>query len=218
MLLKPCSPQVGEDQQPTSGAGHERHWIRHRGPTMHHASRSHAGGVRPRRWGWLCPRCRAAGQSTPQPYTFVPFPRLRPDRPVAPDLDVRPTSHPVSVPSLTRESASQSQQRPRICAGQVASEVTKQPASVSLKATVRGSSPWRRTPISPAQARCTARPSSFTGAVGARLGHMRMGQDARPSSNRPTGSTRQPSACMASRRSAPAPPWPGEQMAGQVSL
>jgi hypothetical protein len=30
--------------------------------------------VYPRRWGWVCPRCRAAGQSTLQPYPFVPLP------------------------------------------------------------------------------------------------------------------------------------------------
>ena len=45
--------------------------------------------------------------------------------------------------------------------------------SGSLKATVRGSSPWRRTLISAAQARRHAGPSSFTGEAGARLGHTR---------------------------------------------
>jgi len=45
VLPKPCSPQVGEDQQPTSGAHMSAHWTRHRGPTMHQASRGHAGGV-----------------------------------------------------------------------------------------------------------------------------------------------------------------------------
>jgi hypothetical protein len=92
--------------------------------------------VHPRQWGWVCPRCRAAGQSTRQPYPFVPLPPLRPDRPVAQDLDLRPASHPASVPSLTRESASRSQQHPRTCASQTASKVAQQPASVSLKATV----------------------------------------------------------------------------------
>jgi hypothetical protein len=29
----------------------------------------------PRRWGWICQRCRAAGQPTEQPYPFVPLRR-----------------------------------------------------------------------------------------------------------------------------------------------
>jgi hypothetical protein len=53
----------------------------------------------------------------------------------------------------------------------------------TLKATVRGSSPWRRTPTSPAQARQTVGPSSFTGEVGAHLGHtLKVGEAQGPSS------------------------------------
>jgi hypothetical protein len=73
VLPKPCSPQVGEDQQPTSGAGMSATGPGTQGPTMHHASQGHAD-VHPRRWGWICPTCRAAGQSTLQPYPFVPLP------------------------------------------------------------------------------------------------------------------------------------------------
>jgi hypothetical protein len=68
-LLKPCSPQVGEDQQPTSGAD-----MSATGPgTEDPRCTEHPEVtlvVHPRRWGWVCPRCRAAGQSTPQPYPF----------------------------------------------------------------------------------------------------------------------------------------------------
>ena len=30
--------------------------------------------IHPRRWGWICPVCRAAGQASPQPTAFVPLP------------------------------------------------------------------------------------------------------------------------------------------------
>jgi hypothetical protein len=36
--------------------------------------------VHPRRWGWVCRRCRAADQPTEQSYPFVPFPPVRRDR------------------------------------------------------------------------------------------------------------------------------------------
>jgi hypothetical protein len=56
--------------------------------------------VHPRRWGWVCRRCRAARQSTPQPYPFVPLPPVRPGHAVPVDLDIRlvPRSAPVPSP------------------------------------------------------------------------------------------------------------------------
>jgi hypothetical protein len=98
---------------------------------VHEASRGHADGASAT-VGLDVPECRTVGQSTPQPYPFVPLPPLRRDRPVPAELEVRPASHPVSVPSFAPEAASQSQQRPRICAGQAASQVMQESASVSL--------------------------------------------------------------------------------------
>jgi hypothetical protein len=46
----PCAPEAmfapgGRGPATHQRSGHERHWTRHRGPTMHQASRGHAGGV-----------------------------------------------------------------------------------------------------------------------------------------------------------------------------
>jgi hypothetical protein len=101
---------------------------------MHRASRGHAGGASAT-VGMGVPEV-PGGRPVDPTALPVPLPPLRPDRPVVPDVDVRPASHPVSVPSLTREFASQSQQRPRVCGGQAASQATQEPVSVSLKATV----------------------------------------------------------------------------------
>jgi hypothetical protein len=139
--------------------------------------------VHPRRWGWVCPRCRAAGQWMPQPYPFIPFPPLRPDRSIAPDLEVRLVSHPVRVPSFTRESTSQSQQGSRVFAGQTAPQATPGPASVSLTATVRGSSPWRRTrspPVRSAPQASSRSPSGRSCRPGTRIGRSRVPRPAPP--------------------------------------
>jgi len=89
---------VGEDQQPTSGAGmsatgpgtEDPRCTKHPEVTL---------TVHPRRWGWVCPTCRAAGQSTLQTYPFVPLPPVRPAQAVAAELDVRPTPRSAPVPS-----------------------------------------------------------------------------------------------------------------------
>ena len=98
VLLKPCSPQLGEDQQPTSGAD-----MSATGPgTEHPRCTRHPRVtlmVHPRRWGWVYPRCRAAGQSTPQPYPFVPLPLVRPTQAVAAELEIRPVRRSAPVPS-----------------------------------------------------------------------------------------------------------------------
>ena len=70
-----------------------------------------------------------------------------------------------SVPSQPQNDRYPEQSKRRIGPGQELSWPSLNVPPVSLKATVRGSSPWRRTPESTGQARCTARPSSFTGAV-----------------------------------------------------
>ena len=102
--------------------------------------------VHPKRWGWICGRCRAAGQPTEQPYPFVPLPPVRQDRQTRLEQQVKPASCPGGVPSPTSNSGGQEQSKRSIVPAQKASDLTLVPASVSLKATVRGSSPWRRTP------------------------------------------------------------------------
>jgi hypothetical protein len=98
VLLRPCSPQVGKDQQPARGADMGRHWTRHRGPTMHEASRSHADGASAT-VGLGVPEVPGGGQPTPQPYPFVPLPLVRPSQDVAAEPEVRPAPCSAPVPS-----------------------------------------------------------------------------------------------------------------------
>jgi hypothetical protein len=74
--------------------------------------------VHPRRWGGVCPSCRAVGQSTPQPCLFVPLPRVRLTQAVAADLDIRPVPRSAPVPSPEAKRASLGRGRELIGAGQ----------------------------------------------------------------------------------------------------
>jgi hypothetical protein len=97
--------------------------------------------VHPRWWGWVCRICQAAGQSTPQPYPFVPLPPARHDRQTRPEQQLRRDSCTDPVPSQTPNDGHPRQSERLIVPGQEASDPGLDVASVSLKATVRGSSP-----------------------------------------------------------------------------
>ena len=99
VLLQPCSPQVGEDQQPTSGAGHERHWTGQQGPMMHHASRGHADGASAT-VGMGLPEMPGGRTVDPTAVPVVPLPPVRPGHAVPVELDIRlvPRSAPVPSP------------------------------------------------------------------------------------------------------------------------
>jgi hypothetical protein len=92
----------GQGPATRQGSGHGRHWTRHRGPTMHEASRSHADGASAT-VGLGVPEVPGGGQPTPQPYPFVPLPLVRPSQDVAAEPEVRPAPCSAPVPSPRTE-------------------------------------------------------------------------------------------------------------------
>ena len=54
--------------------------------------------VHPRQWGWICGTCRELGQSTRQPYPFVPLPPARLDRQMRSEQQIWRASCADSVP------------------------------------------------------------------------------------------------------------------------
>jgi hypothetical protein len=75
--------------------------------------------VHPRRWGWICRRCRVLDQPTEQPYPFVPLPPVRPDRGVAPELVIQPHRRSAPVPPSTSKQTRLGRGHERIGPGQL---------------------------------------------------------------------------------------------------
>jgi hypothetical protein len=105
--------------------------------------------VHPRRWGWICRACRAAGQSTPQPYPFVPLPPVRSTQPVAPELDIRPVPRSAPVPSSSPEPHPLSRRHRAVGAGQLALAQVANARSIPRTEEARGSNPLTSTPQTP---------------------------------------------------------------------
>jgi hypothetical protein len=135
VLLKPCSPQGGEDQQPTSGAGmgatgpgtEDPRCTKHPAVTL---------VVHPRRWGWVCPKCRMVD---PAAVPFVPLPSLRPTQAVPVELDIWPVPRSASVPSPRPEPGHRRHSHQSVVAGQLALALASNKRAIPRTEEARGS-------------------------------------------------------------------------------
>ena len=104
---------------------------------------------------------------------IVPLPPDWRDRQTRLEQQIQAASCTGAVPSLTSVGSGENQTKRSIIPTQEASSLSLALASVSLKATVRGSSPWRRTPSPQPRPGRPLRAAALPGEVGARLGHTR---------------------------------------------
>ena len=119
-----------------------------------------------RRWVLDLPDVPGSRPVDPPALPVVPLPAARRDRQTRPEQQIQPVSRTASVPSRTPHDDHSDQSKRSIVPAQQASDPNLASVSVSLEATVRGSSPWRRTPHQPKSGRFRAELSRFAKRMG----------------------------------------------------